>query len=74
MAWRHSPQAMAARRNMPPSNVPIEGLALGPLIGKGSFGRVYRARWHDRPVAVKVSLEHLGLHMLHQAARCSAAL
>ena len=55
MAWRPLCQAMAARRNMPPSDVPIEGLTLGPLIGKGSFGRVYRARWHDRPVAVKVS-------------------
>lgn len=47
-------QAMAVRRNMPPSNVPIDGLLLGPLIGKGSYGRVYRARWHDKPVAVKV--------------------
>lgn len=50
----HASQAMAARQTMPPSNVPIEGLQLGPLIGKGSFGRVYRARWHNKPVAVKV--------------------
>ncbi len=47
-------QAMALRRNMPPVKVPIEGLQLGPLLGKGSFGRVYRGRFHDRPVAVKV--------------------
>lgn len=45
---------MALRRNMPPVKVPIEGLQLGPLLGRGSFGRVYRGRFHDRPVAVKV--------------------
>lgn len=32
---------------------PFEGVVLGPLLGKGSFGRVYRALWNGRPVAVK---------------------
>ena len=33
---------------------PFEGVSLGPLLGKGSFGRVYRALWNGTPVAVKV--------------------
>ena len=33
---------------------PFEGVVLGPLLGKGSFGRVYRALWDGNPVAVKV--------------------
>ena len=33
---------------------PFDGVALGPLLGKGSFGRVYRALWDGKPVAVKV--------------------
>ena len=33
---------------------PFEDVVLGPLLGKGSFGRVYRAHWNGDPVAVKV--------------------
>jgi hypothetical protein len=32
----------------------LKGLALGPLIGSGSFGRVYRGEWHTGVVAVKL--------------------
>ncbi len=32
---------------------PFDGVVLGPLLGKGSFGRVYRALWDGKPVAVK---------------------
>ena len=32
---------------------PFDGVVLGPLLGKGSFGRVYRALWDGQPVAVK---------------------
>ena len=27
---------------------------LGPLLGRGSFGRVHRGSWYNKPVAVKV--------------------
>ena len=32
----------------------VEGLELGHLLGKGSFGSVYYGTWHGAPVAVKV--------------------
>eukprot|EP00775_Hariotina_reticulata_P005331 gene5331-5567_t len=37
---------------LPPST--IAGIAVGVLLGAGSFGRVYKGRWHSKDVAVKV--------------------
>ncbi|CAK0735475.1 hypothetical protein CVIRNUC_000587 [Coccomyxa viridis] len=36
------------------SEAPLEALELGPLIGRGSFGRVYKGRWRAGSVAVKI--------------------
>ena len=37
-----------------PDAVPFEDLELGLLLGRGSFGRVYRGTWEGSHVAVKV--------------------
>lgn len=41
-----------------PSNTkdltPFQDVRLGPLVGKGSFGKVYRGIWKDTIVAIKV--------------------
>jgi hypothetical protein len=34
---------------------PIVGLVMGPLVGKGGYGRIYRGIYQGLPVAVKVS-------------------
>lgn len=40
--------------NLMPDAVPFEDLELGPLLGRGSFGRVYRGTWEGSHVAVKI--------------------
>jgi len=37
-----------------PMEVPFDGLELGPLLGKGGYGRVFRGIWYGQRVAVKV--------------------
>ena len=37
-----------------PRVTPFPALELGPLLGRGSYGRVYRGKHLGRPVAVKV--------------------
>jgi hypothetical protein len=36
--------------------LPVPGLVMGPLVGRGSYGRVYRGLLKGRPVAVKVGM------------------
>ena len=36
-------------------NEAIEDVQLGPLLGQGGFGKVYRGLWNGAAVAVKVS-------------------
>ena len=42
-----------AAATLMPDLVPFDDLELGPLLGRGSFGRVYRGLWEGKPVAVK---------------------
>ena len=34
--------------------LPFEDVRLGPLVGRGSFGKVYRGVWNGTLVAIKV--------------------
>ena len=34
--------------------IPVQGVQLGPLLGRGSYGRVYLGMWENKEVAVKV--------------------
>ncbi|GBF93165.1 hypothetical protein Rsub_05896 [Raphidocelis subcapitata] len=43
-----------AGRTSAPAGGGFEDIRLGPLCGRGSFGRVYRATWNGEKVAVKI--------------------
>ncbi len=51
---------------------PWEDVELGPLIGQGSFGKVYRGVWNGAPVAVKVS--NRMLISVHLQCPCTPAI
>lgn len=60
---------------------PFPGVRLGPLVGKGSFGKVYRGIWNNNVVAIKVCGTHAMLYclqfcyaVLHSEVLCWAAL
>lgn len=57
LAWlidSHSPSPAAPAQERP-KELELEGLELGPLLGRGAHGRVYRGVWRDgEKVAVKV--------------------
>ncbi len=40
-------------------------LEIDQQVGRGSFGTVYRARWHETPVAVKVLVDRGALLHVH---------
>ncbi|KAK9834189.1 hypothetical protein WJX81_006932 [Elliptochloris bilobata] len=42
-----------------PRSAPFPALELGPLLGRGSYGRVYRGKHLGRPVAVKIIYENV---------------
>lgn len=45
-------QVRASRESIEDWEIPAEEILIGPRIGSGSFGTVYRGHWHG-PVAVK---------------------
>ncbi len=45
----------------------------GPLLGAGSYGRVYRGRWRDRDVAVKV-LQHNSARAARVSVECDLVM
>jgi predicted Ser/Thr protein kinase len=34
--------------------IPVPGVEVGELLGKGSYGQVFRGSWYGKEVAVKV--------------------
>eukprot|EP00747_Dinoflagellata_sp_TGD_P070055 gnl/TRDRNA2_/TRDRNA2_156415_c0_seq1.p1 gnl/TRDRNA2_/TRDRNA2_156415_c0~~gnl/TRDRNA2_/TRDRNA2_156415_c0_seq1.p1 ORF type:complete len:535 (-),score=73.84 gnl/TRDRNA2_/TRDRNA2_156415_c0_seq1:73-1632(-) len=46
--------SLASLTALLPARPPFEDVEMVCLAGRGSFGRVYRARWHASPVALKV--------------------
>eukprot|EP00884_Botryococcus_braunii_P023548 jgi/Botrbrau1/9878/Bobra.0080s0013.1 len=59
-SWRPTtPEQSSTRRRtnngiFRPAHIPIKGLTLGSLVGKGGYGRVYAGTYEGDPVAVKV--------------------
>lgn len=47
-------QALNASKQLPLTAALVDGLELGPLLAKGSFGSVFRGRFKGKKVAVKV--------------------
>jgi hypothetical protein len=50
--------------------LPVPGLVMGPLVGRGSYGRVYRGLLRGQPVAVKVSWTVLCLNSVEVVSLC----
>lgn len=54
--WSQSQQSTSWRSRAPEGKSEVQkDVELGPLIGQGAFGKVYRGMWNGAPVAVKVS-------------------
>jgi predicted Ser/Thr protein kinase len=51
---QHFAKTLVEHGSQVSQGVPIDGVQLGPMLGKGSYGRVYHGYWQGTEVAVKV--------------------
>lgn len=62
-------QALNVSKQLPLTAALVDGLELGPLLAKGSFGSVFRGRFKGKKVAVKVREDQSSLRCVAGVSR-----